>query len=688
VPGIDMLEGSNIRRTGKDPHMLFTIRQLASVSHQLGRRAFCEAYGVAGWDSTFEHYKRFGDWLMVNGVNFIDQHLSFSTIRGARKRDHPQSFSDVSPWWPYYRLHADHVARVSYLSTRSEARNRVLLLQQTTSGFLRARRAGPTPELNKMREDNAALNQFLADRQVDFDLGDEYMIEWFGAQQAKRFAIAKAAYDLLVWPENMDNVRKQSIPHLERYLAAGGEILALSEPASLVDGRPDAAVAKLAAKYAAQWVRVGGHEELVTAIRKRLKPRIRFETDPPSGVGSFDRYLAGGDRVLFLANTGLEPVKLRAAVEGSSLEVLDTVTGKISPAVYTADAGTLRFDVDLEPAGSQMFLVAKAAGKPAVRNVAAFTPVEVGPWQVKADAPNVLVLDYCDLVIGTEKFVDTNTWRANWTLWQRHGFERPAWDNAVQFRTAVFDRNHFAKDSGFEAAFRFDVSEGSVLKDLELGVENPELYRIKVNGELVSFATARRWLDPHLRSARIGAMARTGSNVVTVTGRPFDVKMELENIYLRGSFAVEHAVKGFRIAAPAKLGFGSWAAQGYPFYGESVTYETSVAVPAGASRLRLSLKEWQGSVAVVLLDGKEVGRLGWQPYEAEFAAAPGKHVLQVKVVSTPRNTMGPFHNPTKPRMRAWPAAWSEFPSQQPAGPAYDVLGYGLIAAPAIGVARN
>ncbi|HWB98956.1 MAG TPA: glycosyl hydrolase, partial [Bryobacteraceae bacterium] len=180
MPGIDMLEGSNIRTKGVDPHMLFTITQVASVAHQLGRRAFCEAYGVSGWDSTIEHYKRFGDWLMVHGINFVDQHLAFATVRGARKRDHPQSFTDVAAWWPYYRTHGDHLARVSYLLTRGRPHNRLLLLEATTSGFLWARRGGATPELERMRRDNAELIQALADRQVDFDLGDEYILEWHG----------------------------------------------------------------------------------------------------------------------------------------------------------------------------------------------------------------------------------------------------------------------------------------------------------------------------------------------------------------------------------------------------------------------------------------------------------------------------------------------------------------------------
>jgi hypothetical protein len=140
MPGIDMLEGTQLRLHGNDPHLLFTIKQVASASAQLGRRSFCEAYGVAGWDSTFEHYKRFGDWLQVHGIDFINQHLSFATVRGARKRDHPQSFSDVSPWWAHYRLHGDHVGRMSAAIAQSESRNRLLVLLPTTTGFLHARR--------------------------------------------------------------------------------------------------------------------------------------------------------------------------------------------------------------------------------------------------------------------------------------------------------------------------------------------------------------------------------------------------------------------------------------------------------------------------------------------------------------------------------------------------------------------
>jgi hypothetical protein len=178
-----------------------------------------------------------------------------------------------------------------------------------------------------------------------------------------------------------------------------------------------------------------------------------------------------------------------------------------------------------------------------------------------------------------------------------------------------------------------------------------------------------------------------GENTVTVAAKPFDVRMELETIFLRGNFKVAAAAKGFRLVAPGPLGLGSWAAQGYPFYGDTVRYTSGVEVPAGTRRLRVRLGEWSGSVALVRLDGRKVATLGWQPYEAEFAVAPGKHQVTVEVVSTPRNTLGPFHHPAKLRMKAWPGAWGEFPDRQPAGEAYDVLGYGLMTAPVVEALR-
>ena len=99
-PAIDCL----MNQYHEDVHAQFgnarMVKELSSVANQLGKqRTLCEAYGAGGWDLRFEDMKRIGDWLYVLGINTLDQHLSYITIRGARKRDHPQSFSYHEPWW-------------------------------------------------------------------------------------------------------------------------------------------------------------------------------------------------------------------------------------------------------------------------------------------------------------------------------------------------------------------------------------------------------------------------------------------------------------------------------------------------------------------------------------------------------------------------------------------------------------
>ena len=250
----------------------------------------------------------------------------------------------------------------------------------------------------------------------------------------------------------------------------------------------------------------------------------------------------------------------------------------------------------------------------------------------------------------------------------------------MQFRKRILELPPFASDSGFEATFRLIIADPAALKGVELAVELPELYEITLNGSIVDFSRAERWLDPHLRSLPVESLLKVGENVVRLVGIPFHVRMELENIYVRGNFSVEAEARGFALKAPRPLAAGSWAKQGLPFYSESVLYEARVEVPKRSRALRISFPAWQGSVAEVLLDGRRIQTVAWQPFSLETPVAPGVHRVGLRVVATPRNLFGPFHNPTKPRMIAWPGAWSEFPKNQPPGEKYDFVDYGLMEA--------
>jgi len=390
-----------------------------------------------------------------------------------------------------------------------------------------------------------------------------------------------------------------------------------------------------------------------------------------------------GSIVHLFTNTAFAPVSVKARLEGAGLEEWNTVSGVVSPvATQSPSAGKVEFTLDLPPVGSHLYRVSNQPTVPSASSpekAPRLQTLTFSDWKVSPASPNVLVVDYSDLQLQGRTYPNINTWKANWLIWQAHGFERPIWDSTTQFKRRYLDLPPFGTDSGFEATFHFQVTDPEALRGIELALECPELYKVYVNDQLLDTASGTPWLDPHLRSIGVEKLLRTGQNTVRLVASPFNIRMELENIYLRGNFALTAGQQGFSVGKAQPLQIGSWAKQGYPFYSDSALYETKVEVPKHAKKIHVRVPEWGGSVVEVLLDGKRIQVMGWQPYDCEAAVTPGRHVLAVRVVANPRNLFGPFHPDAGPYISGWPGTWAEFPEHQPAGAHYVVLNYGLLA---------
>ena len=126
--------------------------------------------------------KRIGDWLEVLGVNTLDQHLSYVTIRGARKRDHPQSFSYHEPWWDAYHVSAEYLARLSLALSQGEQVNRVLVLEPTTTAWMYQ---GDEAKLKELGDSFFKLLMALEAAQIEYDIGDEDVIARHGSLEGK-----------------------------------------------------------------------------------------------------------------------------------------------------------------------------------------------------------------------------------------------------------------------------------------------------------------------------------------------------------------------------------------------------------------------------------------------------------------------------------------------------------------------
>jgi hypothetical protein len=336
--------------------------------------------------------------------------------------------------------------------------------------------------------------------------------------------------------------------------------------------------------------------------------------------------------------------------------------------------------IELPPGGS-ILLYSGTAGTQAPKEPLSRpeTPVPAqGPLHVKRVGPNALTLDYCDLTLGGATERNLHYFVAQDKVFKHFGFaEGNPWMTAVQYKTAILDRNKFPADSGFAAAFHFDASTDTPLKTLRAVVERPALWNVTVNGKPVTARKGEWWLDVSFGVYDIGRYAVAGGNEVVLTARPMSVHHELQPIYILGDLGLEPQATGFKLVHPSTLSIGAWKDQGIPFFSDRVSYARDANLKAGG-RYLVRLGKWRGTLAEVLVNGKSAGVIAWQPYELDITpfVRGGKSRVEVVVYGSLKNLLGPHHGKIN-RGIVTPWSWRNAPKEAPPGTNYDLDAYGL-----------
>jgi hypothetical protein len=124
---------------------------------------------------------------------------------------------------------------------------------------------------------------------------------------------------------------------------------------------------------------------------------------------------------------------------------------------------------------------------------------------------------------------------------------------------------------------------------------------------------------------------------------------------------------------------GPWNEQGHPFYSAGVRYRHEFNTTKKEGSYFVSLPSWYGSVAEVVVNGKPAGHIGSPPWECDVTSSikPGMNTVEVLVIGTLKNTLGPHHN--GPGLgSAWPGMFQKGPaSGPPPGKQYHTVQYGL-----------
>ena len=125
-----------------------------------------------------------------------------------------------------------------------------------------------------------------------------------------------------------------------------------------------------------------------------------------------------------------EPAEIACSARGKSVEQWDPTTGKRTP----VPAAT--WSTTLPPAGSALFAVyndkqpRRLESPPPRAEESVWTAEKVS---TRAEGPNVLPLDYVDLVLDGTTTEGIFILDAQTRIYRQYGFTKNPWDNSVQY---------------------------------------------------------------------------------------------------------------------------------------------------------------------------------------------------------------------------------------------------------------
>lgn len=676
-PAIDTLMNQYDEGTNAQFGNIRAVKELSSVANQLGRkRTLCEAYGAGGWDLRFEDMKRIGDWLYVLGVNTLDEHLSYITIRGARKRDHPQSFSYHEPWWEAYHIMAEYFSRLSVALSHGREVNEILVIEPTSTTWMYQ---GQGQHLSRIGDGFQQLVTSLSKAQVEYDIGCEDIMSRHGKVEGGNLLISQRQYHTVVISPLTETLNSKTMELLENFLKNNGTVLCCGQPPARVDGKLSKHGEKLAQFN--NWLRIES-DELVSKLASRANDGFKINRTPgDKGILFHQRRRFDDGELLFLVNTSIES-STSGTIESAcqSIERWNPETGNISSYPYSELNGGTKIEFNLVPCGSLLLFLSKNPGKASSSPVEKAVAIEPkGQLTARRLAPNVLTVDYVDVSAGGKALENVYFYKANRFVFQKNGLERNPWDSAVQFRDELI-KMRFAPDSGFEAAYRFHI-EKQLPDQLWIVIERSDLYDITCNGKTIAAGEGAWWLDKSFGRIDITKFAQLGENTVKIKASPLTVYHELEPAYVLGEFKVKPTDAGFVIEGEleSRLKPGSWKDQGSWFYADGVSYRQTFDISQPVGSYVVELQEWYGSVAEIKVNGQSAGYVGYRPFHRDVTnlIRTGTNVVEVIVTGTLKNTLGPHHAGSGVGS-AWPGMFQKGPENgPPAGKRYHTLDYGL-----------
>ncbi len=659
------------------------VKELSSVANQLDKsRSLSESFGGSGWDFTFNDMKRLGDWEYALGVNFMCQHLADMSIKGARKYDYPPTYSYQEPWWDDYKTLNDYFGRLSFALSSGHQVNHILVIEPTTTTWMYAARGKVTGEIVALGKSFHEFIHRLEKLQIEYDLGSENIFESHGREWKGKFRVGSRDYDIVVIPPGCENLDHHTADLLGSFMAHGGTVISFASP-RYIDGQSDTDKLQKLESHTG-WISSKGLEDRKTQEKLfAASPDFRLR-DTLTGKLYHQRRMLRDGQLFFAVNSDKkEMASASVELKGKSVVRLDPFSGlAVAYPADEAESGMIRLNFELYPSESILLYILNESGQGLTAGPRKGTFEEMktnAPSEVSATGLNVLALDFCDLKLKDTVFTDLHVLDASKRVFKAHGFEAGnPWNTMIQFRSETLKRDTFPEGSGYTAIYNFPVSAEVEVSDFRLVVEGKKpAPLVRVNGRTVNPVADEWWVDRSFLVYPAGQYLNNGMNRIEVVIDPMSVMAEVEPVYILGRFSLKSAEKGWMIEPPKMLKIGSWEEQGWPFYAGSIDYSRTIKINE-TGNYRIRLKDWEGTVAEVLVNGRKAGVIFSPPYLMDISSmlSPGMNTITVRVMGSNRNLFGPFHGDL-PVGLASAHQWDNI-TVFPAGSKYQVPDYGLM----------
>lgn len=635
IPGIDMLCNA---------YEYTTAKQCQSAVRQYGREAMVsELYGITGWNCDFIGYKRQGDWQAALGVTIRVPHLSFMTMRGEAKRDYPASFGYQSPWHKEFPLVEDHFARVHTAITRGKAPTRVAVIHPVESYWLAFGPGGESAERKDWLESSfLSLTDWLLFGGVDFDFISEALLPDLCKKGGAPLQVGKMEYDAIIMPP-MLTLKDSTIERLTDFARAGGELIFTCDKPPYCNAKPSNAIDEayeLAKK-------IPFEKEAILAAVDAYRPFELTVDGAPNDTFLYNLRQDNDCKWLFLAQGRRDRYKgakaVHMAIRGNYLvEEYDTETGEHRPLpTFYANGKTqfLRGMYDCDSLLLRLTAVADTKQQIALDNVFTYEKAE----------PNVLLLDAAEFAIDNGEYQPrTELLRADNVGRRMIGMEERTLGIVQPWAVGKEEIKH-------TLSLRFRVRCDVPGVKAHLGIELFDTTVVKWNGEILPLEADGYYTDRAIVTIPLPEM-KVGENILEVV-HPFGEATNAEWCYILGDFGVAYeGDRAWIISAPEALTTGDIGAQGLPFYGGKLFYETKFTSKGGD--LSICFPALGATFVRTWIDGNDYGIAAYPPFTTTIAALPaGEHTLKLELCIPRTNAFGPVHHAKSSSTKAAPKSW-------------------------------